>query len=109
MAENTILYRICKTDSPTAEDMKSYAALGIPLRHDNPQARRLSRGISLFGSLERARKQAQGKPWLGDAFIAELEIPTGVFEIEKTGGREHYTLWGDAHDILRYVRRVEPV
>lgn len=71
--------------------------------------RRLATGISVFGSLERARKQAKGKPWLGDAFLAELVIPTGQFQVEKTGGRDHYTLWGDAHAILRYVRSVEPV
>lgn len=103
------LYRICRAAIPTVDDMKSYAEMGIPLRHDSPEARRLSRGLSLFASFDRARHQALGKPWLGDAFIAELVFPEGTFAIEKTGGREHFTLWGDAHDILGYVVRVEPV
>lgn len=87
--------------------MRSYAELGIPLRHDSPEARHRARGISLFDSKEQARHQAQGKPWVGNAFIAELVIPIDRFQIEKTGGRGHYTLWGDARAILNCVRRVE--
>lgn len=108
MAETiSVLYRIIRTDSPTLEDMRSYEELGIPPRYDNPTARRRASGISLFDSLEQARHQAQGKPWLGKAFIAELVIPANRFQVEKTGGRGHYTLWGDAHAILGCVRRVE--
>src|SRR5699024_8955778 len=98
---NTItLYRIIRTPTATADDMRSYAESGIPLRRDDPESRRLACGISLFDSLERARRQAQRKPWLGNAYIARLEIPFGMFQIEKTGGSGHHTLWGDAHAIL---------
>lgn len=108
MADNVItLYRIIRTDSPTVDDMRSYAELGIPLRRDDPASRRRARGISLFDSLEQARRQARGKPWLGDAFIATLEMPADRFRIERTGGRGHYTLWGEPHAILSHVRRVE--
>lgn len=110
MAESiVILYRIIRTDAPTIDDMRSHAELGIPLRRDDPETRRLARGISLFDSLEQARRQARGKPWLGNAFIAELEIPWALFRIEKTGGRGHHTLWGHPHAILSYVRRIERV
>lgn len=44
---------------------------------------------------------------MGNAFIAELAIPVGRFPIEQTAAVGHYTLWGDPHDILIYVRCVE--
>ena len=101
------LYRIVRTATPTADDMRSYAELGTPLRRDDSESRRLAQGISLFGSLERARRQAHGKPWLGDAFLVELAIPAHQFQLEQTGRRGHYTLWGEAHAILKCVQRVE--
>ncbi len=108
MVDNVVIfYRITRTDTPTVNDMRSHVELGIPLRRDDPESRRRASGISLFDSLEQARRQARGKPWLGNAFIAELEIPQDRFQIEKTGGRGHYTLWGNPHAILSYVRRIE--
>ena len=105
-----VLYRVVWTNPPTVEDMKSHEELGIPLRNDNQETIRLSKGISLFDSVEQARKQARGKPWLGNAFLAELAVPIGQFRFEQTGKRKsHYTLWGKPHDILRYVIRIERV
>ncbi len=110
VSDNTIvLYRVVLTDPPTVDDMRSYVELGIPLRRDDPESRRLASGISLFDSLEHARKQARRKPWLGNAFIAEMAIPAHRFQIEKTAGPGHYTAWGDAGAMLGYVRRVERV
>lgn len=110
MADSVVLfYRIVLTDPPTIDDMRSYQELGIPLRRTDPESLRRASGISLFDTLERARKQARRKPWLGNAFIAELAIPIGRFQIEQTASAGHYTLWGDAHAILDYVRRVERV
>lgn len=106
-SQTVSLYRIIRTNEPSIDDMWSYVELGIQLRRDTPEARRRASGISLFDSLEQARRQAQGKPWVGNAFIAELVIPVDRFQIERTGGsRGHYTLWGDAHDILGFVRSV---
>lgn len=102
------LYRIVRTNPPTVDDMRSYAELGIPLLRDDPESRRLARGISLFDSLRQARHLAHRKRWLGNAFIAELAIPVGSFQLERTGGRGHYTLWGDPHAILSCARRIEP-
>jgi len=104
-----ILYRVVLTDPPTVDDMRSYEALGIPLRRDDPESRRLATGITLFDSLERARRQARRKPWMGNAFIAELTIPAHRFQIEKTAGPGHYTAWGNPSAMLGYVRRVERV
>lgn len=106
-SETLTLYRIIRTNVPSVADMRSYLELGIPLRRDTPEARRRASGISLFDSIERARLQAQGKPWVGKAFIAELLLPANQFQIEKTAGPGHYTAWGDAHDILDCVRHVE--
>lgn len=109
VSDTRTFYRIIRAEVATVEDMRSYSELGIPLRRTDPESLRLANGISLFDSLERARKQARRKPWLGNAFIAQLVIPDDRFPIEKTAGTGHYTLWGDAHDILKYVRRVTHV
>ena len=106
---NTVFYRIVTSDPPTLDDMKSYAALGIPLRRDDAVTRHLAQGISLFDSLDRARVQARRKPWLGNAFIAELVVPTDHIEVEKTAGPGHYTAWVDPDAMLGYVTRVERV
>ena len=106
---SVVFYRIVRTDPPSIDDMRSYLELGVALRRDDPESRRLASGISLFDSLERARQQARRKPWLGNAFIAEMEITVGRFLIEQTAGSGHYTAWGNPGDMLEYVRRVERV
>lgn len=103
------LYRIVWTNPPTAEDMMSHAALGRTPRGNDPEDMRLWRGISLFDSIERARSQAKRRPWHGNAFIATLVLPVGVFQLEATRSRGHYTLWGHPHGILDYVQHVEHV
>jgi hypothetical protein len=87
--------------------MLSHLELGIPLRRIDPETQRMASGISLFDTLERARKQARRKPWMGNAFIAEMAIPTDHVRIEKTAGPGHYTAWGNSNGMLGYVRRVE--
>ena len=109
MSDSLVLYRIVLSNPPTLDDMRSYRELGIPLRGDSPELRRLASGISLFDSLDRARKQARRKPWLGHGFIAEMELPTDRVRIEKTAGAGHYTAWGEPDAMLGFVRRVERV
>lgn len=104
-----VLYRVVVTNPPTIDDMRSYQDLGIPLRRTDPGSLRRASGISLFDSLERARTQARRKPWMGNAFIEELVIPVDRFPIEKTASPGHFTAWGDANVMLKYVRRVERV
>lgn len=101
-----ILYRVVLTNPPVIDDMRSYQELGISLRSTDPESLRMASGISLFDSLDRARKQARRKPWMGNAFIAELAIPADHFRIEKTAGPGHYTAWGDASAMLECVRRI---
>jgi hypothetical protein len=84
--------------------MRSHLALGIPLRRNDPETRRMAGGISLFDSVEQARSQAQGKRWMGSVFIAEMAILTEQVRIEKTAGPGHYTAWGDPDD-MREARR----
>ncbi len=108
-SEIVIFYRIVLTDPPTIDDMRSHLALGIPIRRNDPESLRLASGISLFDLLERARKQARRKPWLGNAFIAEVAIPADRIQIEKTAGPGHYTAWCDPGAMLSFVRRVERV
>lgn len=109
MTDSVILFRVALTVPPTIDDMRSYQELGIPLGRTDPESLRLAGGISLFDSIERARKQARRKPWMGNAFIAGLAIPVGHVLIDKTAGPGHYTAWGDANDMLGYVRRVERI
>ena len=103
------LYRIVWTNPPTVDDIKSNAALWRQPCADTPEVLRLGREISLFDSIERARRQAWRNPWRGDAYIAELRIPVGAFRIEATRSQGHYTLWGLPHAILSYVTPVERV
>lgn len=65
------LYRIVRTNPVTERDMMSHMELGIPLRGNTPELREMWEGLSMFTSLERARKQAEGRPWQGNAHIAE--------------------------------------
>lgn len=104
-----IFYRIAWTDPPTMRDMLSQAALGRQPRENDPETLRRWQGISLFDSVERARRIGKRFPWNGNAYIATLAIPSGRFQIEQTGRRGHYTLWGEPHDILATVTDVQPI
>ena len=108
-SEVRLFYRIARNDPPSVSDMSSHLELGIPLRRTDPESLRMASGISLFDSIERARKQAKRKPWWGKAYIAEVAIPLDHVRVEKTAGPGHYTAWCDPNDMLTYVRRVERV
>ena len=76
----------------------------------DPEAARLSHGVSVSDDLAKLRKQAQARPSLG-RFIATLLIEdAGAVRWEKTTNRrDHFTLWGAAADILACLERVDPV
>jgi len=92
----------------------------------DPADQYLWRGISVYDSVERARKKALGVPMLG-RFIAVLSFedhlsgelmegvrigttPTGtLFYARTTKGRGHYTLWGSPLRFLDCVQSVVPV
>lgn len=92
-----------------AEDFKSYAELGIPVRDpDNEGVLWQAQGISMFDTEEGARKKARRIRSLG-GYIAMIEFPAGDFQHERTGGRGHYTIWARSEDLLVKVVAVTPV
>jgi hypothetical protein len=101
-------YRIVRNDPPSLDDFKSYLELGIPLRREDPEARRMAAGISVYSQRRQAARRARLRPSLG-RFIAELVIPDGsVVTFQRTGLEHgHHTLWGPAELLLSYT--VAPV
>lgn len=78
---------------------------------DDPELLRCWDAISVFEGEEQARRKAIGRPWLGNAFIARLEIPEQAsVRCERTFRTSgHYTLWGSPEDLMRWVVSVVPV
>lgn len=104
-----IFYRTVKLLAPVREDFLSDKESGktVPRKLELV---RLWEGLSVFEGLDQARQKAKEFPAQG-AFIATLAIPDdGRIRYERTGRTEgHYTLWGDANDLLRCVTSVQPV
>jgi hypothetical protein len=102
-------WRIVRTNPPSEADFLSNEAKGLHPRDDDAETLRLWSGIPAFATLTQARRMARRVPSLGD-FVAELSIPDDpAVRIERTLGRGHHTLWGDANRLLTSVVRVEPV
>jgi len=60
----------------------------------------------MWGTMPRARLMARKYPILG-AYIARIELPDGDEPlVEKTLGREHYTVWGEPHALLESVAKL---
>ncbi len=107
--ESRTFYRTIHHMPPVREDFLSDRDVGktIPRR---PAFVRLWEGLSVFEALDQARQKAMEFPMQG-AFIAALAIPSdGRITYERTGKTEgHYTLWGNADDLLKCVTSVQPV
>lgn len=75
----------------------------------DPEAQRISRGVSVSDDPMRLRSKLATYPELG-RFLVTLRIDDGSrVQFEKTTKRrDHYTLWGSASDILACVERIEP-
>jgi hypothetical protein len=104
-------YRIIKQRQLRLDDFKSYEALGIPLLHDTPAARRLAAGLSVYATEQAARARARlpSRFPLGD-YIARIEIDDQVIECEQTGrDPSHYTIWAPPQELLTSVVEVVPV
>ena len=97
-------YRLVRNNPPSLEDFLSYAALGIRVDADDPETRRLSRGISVQATEAQARRRHRQLPHLGSA-IAILEVPVGgPIRYERTTRTPgHHTLWGPPAILLRCV------
>jgi hypothetical protein len=109
-------YRILKAATPTPDDFKSYDELGIVLRFDNPTARRLARGVSMYDDVDAARRRA--RPITGRSpgdYIATVELDEGgPLTWRQTGADpNHYTIEGELSGrptyLLGRVRGVVPV
>jgi hypothetical protein len=90
-----------RSDPPEARDCWSHKPLGIPLL--DPNKERLWEGVSVFDSLEQARKKARRYPDKGQ-YIAVLAVESGdVIVYSQTGRRRegHHTLWGDPLSVWR--------
>lgn len=108
MPQPHCVYRTVKNNPPTRDDFLSSERLGKPMPMNEVQLRRW-RGVSTFATLDQARRIAIANPGQGN-FIAEVAIPAdGRITYERTGKNAgHYTLWGDADEIVRLVISVVP-
>jgi len=99
-------WRIVRTNPPAEHDFLSNEARGLAPRNNDPDTLRLWSGISVYATRLQARRTATTYPFLG-TFLAELRIlDDGRVRWEKTRGRGHHTLWGDARTLLGCVERV---
>jgi hypothetical protein len=84
----------------------------VALYDETEEVLRLAEGVSVMETLEQARLRARKVRALrGKRFIAEVRIPDGseiMFErTTRTPG--HFTLWGDADEMLACVVSISPV
>ena len=103
-----IVYRIVVHNPPSDDDLRSYADLGQSLTRPQPELKRLMTGISVMGTLESAVRKANGKPWMSDAWIAEIVIPDdSLVVIEKTTrDPNHSTVWAPVEELRRMLGRI---
>jgi hypothetical protein len=99
------LYRVVRTNPPTAADFESDRARGR--QPADPAMGALWDGFSAFDTEDRARRKAQDFPVLG-GWIAELELREGgpIRWKRTTKARGHYTVWGRPATVCRCVVRV---
>ena len=104
-----ICYRIIRAAVPQEADFRSLHEQRRMPTSSSPALPHLWRGVSVFDSIEGARRTARLRPQLG-RYIAELQIEPGSgVAWEKSGRLGHHTLWGSARDLLTRVTNVAPV
>lgn len=104
-------YHLVKHNPPSRADFLSYAEQGIPIVDDDPQMRRIAGGVSACATLAQARNRARLPSLRHHRYVAELNLQDeAAITFERTGRqRGHYTLWGDADELLACVVSVVPV
>jgi len=104
-----IFHRIVKTSAPTAQDFTPVVARGLAVRLP-PELERFQSGLSAYRTLRQAAAKARRYPSLG-SYIAVLDVPhrTTIHTERTTQQRGHYTVWGDAGNLLSCVVAVVPV
>ena len=90
-----VLYRIVKSDQPTADDFLP----SEPLPNDDDETRRLRTGVSMWATETQARNKARAIAWLG-GFIAKVAIPETATVERQPKSRGHHTVWDDPN-VLR--------
>ena len=104
-------FHVVLSDPPTVDDFTSNEAKGRqPRRPLTPEEQEIWSGISAYESWALARRKAGASPWLGE-YVAELHIPagSGIEARRTTNSRGHWTLWGDAAELLKCVVSVTPM
>jgi hypothetical protein len=105
------LFRIVASDPPTLQDFFSDEEAGDPEPDKSDVQRHLLwQGRSAYSTEAQPRRKAKGFPLLG-AYIAELRLPDdpAITYARTTASTGHFTIWGDAHDLMTCVVRVVPV
>jgi hypothetical protein len=105
------IYRIVWTNPPSDDDYLTYFDKGVDFQTDDPEIIKMSQGLSVLVTLQRARRQGKGRPWQGNAFIAIYELPDdNTVVLEQTGRHSwHYTVWCDPAILRSCLRDVIPI
>lgn len=98
-----VLYRLTRTNPPTASDFRSNKEKGRPPTGLELAQPRLHEGVSLWDSKAEAIARAFRPCW-----IAELSIPADVDYEQTTDNVHHFTVWASAEQLLSFVQKVEP-
>ena len=104
-----IFWRIVRSNPPIVWDFRSNQERRRRPRDTNPETLRLWSGLSVYASMEAARRTARSFPRIG-SFLAQVRLENeDDVRVEKTLGPDHFTLWGDADFLLTRVILVTPV
>jgi hypothetical protein len=105
----TTLYRILRTNTPTAPDFRSHLARCDPRRGAELADPLIWAGISAFSDAARAAQRAR-RFSLG-THLAQLHIdeadPRMVFRPTLATG--HFTVWACENLLLSSIRAIEPI
>jgi hypothetical protein len=103
-----LFFRIARTDPTTLYDYQSAKERGYP-EPKSPAHRALWDGLSVYSTLNQARRKQRVSPVLG-AYIAVLRVPMdGSIRVMRTlGGDGHHTLWAPAPVLRSLEVSVEP-
>jgi hypothetical protein len=103
-----LFYRIVLTNPPTLYDFQSAKERG-GAEPDSDSRRAVWDGLSVFSTLNQARRKQRVSPILG-SYIAVLRVPTdGSVRFMRTlGGDGHHTIWAEASTLYDLRVSVEP-
>lgn len=100
-------YRIVRSDPPGDRDLQTHQdRRGDPPAEFPEDVKRSWDALSVFNTLEGARRAGEQAPHLGK-FIARFDIPEGVgVTLEQTGEESHYDLRGDKEILMNCLTGV---